>query len=187
MSGGKEGRDVVRWVTLPAIPTKSPGDSAESGAGVWAARWRPIDISPLVRAVGTAELGSRIEELADFFEYAPVPVHQVGDVGVMSRANQIQLTLLDHEGDPSGFVGQEFTKFFTNRADLDEMVVANLANEPIVNYTTTAVTRTGDELPVVVYSTKVGFDGSRLLSRCFLFEPATAQGTDDPTQPGQPA
>src|SRR4051812_41679987 len=60
------------------------------------------------------------EELADFLEHAPVPIHRVDEAGTLLWANRAELALLGYAADE--YIGHPISAFHVDQSVLADML-----------------------------------------------------------------
>jgi PAS domain S-box-containing protein len=105
------------------------------------------------------------EELADFFENAPVGFHWVGADGYILWANRVELELLGYTREE--FVGHHASEFHVEQHVLED-IFRRLNNcEDIHNYEVQLQSKDGSIKTVLLDSSVVRDNGKFLYTRCF--------------------
>ena len=105
------------------------------------------------------------EELRDFVENAPVPLHWVGADGTILWANQAELDLLGYDRD--AYVGRSVVDFHADRADAEAILGRLHGNEELHNHEARLRARDGSIKHVLISSNVLWKDGTFVHSRCF--------------------
>jgi PAS domain S-box-containing protein len=105
------------------------------------------------------------EELRDFVENAPVPLHWVGADGTILWANQAELDLLGYERD--AYVGRSVVDFHAERADAEDILTRLRRNEELHNHEARLRARDGSIKHVLISSNVLWKDGHFVHTRCF--------------------
>jgi PAS domain-containing protein len=130
-----------------------------------------VPVTPLPTA-GEAAPDSSPDELAMLvrgFENAPVGLHIVGGDGLIKWANHHEVETLGYLDDPSAYIGHHIAEFHADQAVIDDMLDRLVSGRPLTHYRATLLTKGGEHLPVVIYSSP-RFDGDNFVNtRCYTF------------------
>ena len=108
-----------------------------------------------------------LEMLVRAFDNAPVGLHIVGADGLVRWANRMELETLGYQDDPEAYLGHHIAEFHADQAVIDDMLDRLVGGRPLVQHRATLLTRAGEHLPVVIYSSP-RFDGEDFLNtRCY--------------------
>jgi PAS domain S-box-containing protein len=130
----------------------------------------------LLETMSEAERQELFDVLDDFFENAPVALHIVGPDGLIRRANRMELESLGYEHEPEKYIGHHISEFHADQSVIDEMLERLVGGRPLIHYQAKLVHRSGETMPVVIYSSP-RFDNSKFVNtRCFTF-PKTVDST----------
>ena len=105
------------------------------------------------------------EELADFLENAPVPIHRVDATGTLLWANRAELELLGYSAEE--YIGHPSSAFHVDQAVLADMMARVTRGETLHDYHTRLRAKDGSIRHVLVSSNMYVKDGRRISSRCF--------------------
>jgi PAS domain S-box-containing protein len=105
------------------------------------------------------------EDLADFLENAPVPIHSVDPAGMIVWANRAELELLGYRADE--YIGRPIAAFHADPSVLADMMARLARGETLRDYETRLVARDGTLRHVLVSSNMLVRDGEQILSRWF--------------------
>jgi PAS domain S-box-containing protein len=105
-------------------------------------------------------------ELAEFLEYAPVPIHSVDGAGRILWANRAELALLGYSADE--YIGKPIAAFHIDQAAIADMLEALARGETLRDREAQLRARDGSIRHVLISSNlQVAGDG-RVASRCFM-------------------
>ncbi|MCE9548540.1 MAG: PAS domain S-box protein, partial [Planctomycetia bacterium] len=105
------------------------------------------------------------QELADFFENAPVGLHWVGPDGIILRANKAELEMLGYTREE--YLGQHISTMHADESVIDD-VLQRLANaETLINYEARLRCKDGSIKEVLIASNSLWENGQFIHSRCF--------------------
>lgn len=139
----------------------------------------PRPAAELLQTMPEEERRELFDLLDDFFEDAPVALHIVGPDGLIRRANKLELESLGYADDPSQYVGHHIAEFHADQAVIDEMLERLVGGRPLIHYQAKLRHRSGETVPVIIYSSP-RFDESQFVNtRCFTF-PKTVDTTVQP-------
>jgi hypothetical protein len=105
------------------------------------------------------------QELEDFFENAPIPLHWVNHDGYIIRANQAELRLLGYCREE--YVGQHITQFHADQTAIAELIQRLCANETLHNFRATLRCKDGSIKQVLIDSNVYWRNGEFCHTRCF--------------------
>lgn len=124
------------------------------------------DITERKRA--EAALRQSQQELADFFDNAPIGLHWVGDDGTILRANQSELDLLGYSHDE--YVGRNIRDFHCD-LEVIEDILNRLANgEVLQDYEARLRCKDGSIRNVRINSSVYRENGTFIHTRCFTYD-----------------
>ena len=124
------------------------------------------DITERKRA--EAALRQSQQELADFFDNAPIGLHWVGDDGTILRANQSELDLLGYSHDE--YVGRNIRDFHCD-VEVIEDILNRLANgEVLQDYEARLRCKDGSIRNVRINSSVYRENGTFIHTRCFTYD-----------------
>jgi PAS domain S-box-containing protein len=124
------------------------------------------DITERKRA--EAALHQSQQELADFFDNAPIGLHWVGDDGTILRANQSELDLLGYSHDE--YVGRNIRDFHCD-VEVIEDILNRLANgEVLQDYEARLRCKDGSIRNVRINSSVYRENGTFIHTRCFTYD-----------------
>jgi PAS domain S-box-containing protein len=111
------------------------------------------------------ELAAREAELADFFENAVVGLHWVGPDGIILRANQADMALLDYRHDE--YVGRHIAEFHADQDVIADILRRLTAGEKLQDYPARLRRKDGAIKDVLIDSSVMWEDGRFVHTRCF--------------------
>ncbi len=110
-------------------------------------------------------LAAKLEELTDFFENAPVPLHWVNGSGIIIWANRAELDLLGYTKEE--YIGNHISHFHADSKVIEDILVRLIKKETLKNYPSYLKTRNGSLIPVIINS-NVRWKGDQFIhTRCF--------------------
>ena len=118
-------------------------------------------------------LAEREQQLTDFLEHAPLPIHSVGEDGSITWANQAELSLLGYER--SEYVGHPAAKFYVDPSVIDDMLTRLYAGEMVQGLSAQLRCKDGTVRDVLIDANALLQDGRFLQSRCFLRDVTAAR------------
>ena len=105
------------------------------------------------------------EELTDFIENAALPLHWVNGEGIITWANQAELTALGYERDE--YIGQPISNFHADQ-DIISDILKRLTNyETLHNYRARLICNDGSIKHVLISSNVLEKEGKFIHTRCF--------------------
>lgn len=144
---------------LNAAPAPPPRDTALS----------PQRAADLLETMLESERQELFDLLDDFFENAPVALHIVGPDGLIRRANRMELESLGYQDAPEKYIGHHIAEFHADQSVIDEMLERLVGGRPLIHYQAKLVHRSGETMPVVIYSSPRFNDNQFVNTRCFTF------------------
>ena len=118
-----------------------------------------------VRKQAEEELRRSEQELADFFENAPMGFHWVAPDGTILLANRAELEMLGYAYDE--FVGHPLSEFYVDPHDLDEVLVRLKSGETITDHEVRLRGKDGAVREVRLSSNVRWEDGRFMHARCY--------------------
>jgi PAS domain S-box-containing protein len=122
-----------------------------------------LDLARQRRAAREA-LRKSEDELADFFESAPVGLHWVGPDGTILRANQAELDLLGYRRDE--YVGRHIAEFHADRDVIDGILQRLSADETVHDHEARLRCKDGSIKHVLIDASVRWEDGRFVHTRC---------------------
>lgn len=111
------------------------------------------------------ELELANEELIDFIENAAIPLHWVDSAGIITWANQAELTALGYE--KHEYIGQPISTFHADQNAIRDILKRLQNNETLHNYRAQLRCKDGTLKHVLISSNVLRKDGRFIHSRCF--------------------
>jgi PAS domain S-box-containing protein len=111
------------------------------------------------------ELSLANEELTDFIENAALPLHWVNGQGIITWANQAELTALGYE--KHEYIGQPIAKFHADQHTIQDILKRLTNNETLNNYRASLVCKDGTIKHVLISSNVLRKDEKFIHTRCF--------------------
>jgi two-component system sensor histidine kinase VicK len=111
-----------------------------------------------------ADLKNRLEDLTDFIENAPMPIHWVDSSGTILWANQAELDLLGYPGEE--YIGHSITDFYTDEDAANDVLQRLADNQPLADYFAALKCKDGSVKYVLINSNVYRKDGRFIHSRC---------------------
>lgn len=108
---------------------------------------------------------TRIEELSDYIENAPIPLHWVDAAGIIIWANQAELDLLGYI--KNEYVGKPIKNFHADRQVIEDILDRLAKNETLHNYPSSLKTKSGAVKQVLISSNVLRRNGEFMCTRCF--------------------
>jgi PAS domain S-box-containing protein len=105
------------------------------------------------------------EELTDFIENAALPLHWVNGEGIITWANQAELTALGYEKEE--YIGQPIAKFHADQKTIEDILTRLINNETLINYRANLVCKDGTIKHVLISSNVLRKDEKFIHTRCF--------------------
>ncbi|MES2454830.1 MAG: PAS domain-containing sensor histidine kinase [Bacteroidota bacterium] len=105
------------------------------------------------------------EELTDFIENAALPLHWVNGEGIITWANQAELTALGYEKEQ--YIGQPISKFHADQNVIGDILTRLKNNETLHNYRAQLLCNDGSVKHVLISSNVLRKDGKFIHTRCF--------------------
>jgi PAS domain S-box-containing protein len=157
----------VRCFAFPDLNAAAPPRDAGS------TQQRATD---LLETMMESERQELFDLLDDFFENAPVALHIVGPDGLIRRANRMELESTGYQDEPEKYIGHHISEFHADQSVIDDMLERLVGGRPLIHYQAKLVHRSGETMPVVIYSSPRFNDSQFVNTRCFTF-PKTVDGT----------
>ena len=115
-----------------------------------------------------SELRRRERDAHDFFENGAIGVHWIDTDGIVVRANQAQLDLLDHGS--GAFIGQPMRRFYASPETFDDMLRRAIAGETLRNHEVRLLASDGSVRHVLMTCDAVFDTGAFQYWRCFTVD-----------------
>lgn len=132
-------------------------------------RVAPVSVKDQVTALDEKEKKRRFFELEDFFMNASIPVHIVGEDGIIEWANKTELQSMGYEEYPKEYIGNHIADFHADNTVIEEMLTRLLDNRPLVDFEAKLVRRDGSVFSVAICSNSRIEDGDFINTRCFTY------------------
>jgi len=107
----------------------------------------------------------RVEEITDFIENAPVPLHWVNNSGVIVWVNQAELDLLGYKKEE--YLNKHISHFHTDKAAIENILVRLINKETITNHRASLQCKDGSTKQVLISSNVYWKDNEFIHTRCF--------------------
>lgn len=159
----------VRYFAFPDMDAAAPPRDAVSTTQQRAA-------ADLIETMTEPERQELFDLLDDFFENAPVALHIVGPDGLIRRANRMELESTGYRDEPEKYIGHHISEFHADQSVIDDMLERLVGGRPLIHYQAKLLHRSGETMPVVIYSSPRFNDNQFVNTRCFTF-PKTVDGT----------
>lgn len=114
------------------------------------------------------ELREKKEELEDFLEDSPVPIHWVAPNGRILRANRAELELLGYA--PEEYIGRAVREFHVEPEKADEMLERLFRGETLCRHEAQLRSRSGAIRQVILDANVQMRDGRIAHTRCFTLD-----------------
>ena len=124
------------------------------------------DITERKRA--EAALRQSQQELADFFDNAPIGLHWVGNDGTILRANQSELDLLGYSHDE--YVGRNIRDFHCDLEVIEDILIRLANGEVLQDYEARLRCKDGSIRNVRINSSVYRENGTFVHTRCFTYD-----------------
>ena len=111
------------------------------------------------------ELSLANEELTDFIENAAIPLHWVNGEGIITWANQAELSALGYE--KHEYIGQPIAKFNADQQTIQDILKRLINNETLHNYRASLLCKDGTVKHVLISSNVLRKDEKFIHTRCF--------------------
>lgn len=105
------------------------------------------------------------EELTDFIENAALPLHWVNGEGIITWANQAELSALGYKKEE--YIGQPISKFHADQNIINDILIRLKNNETLHNYRAKLLCSDGSVKHVLISSNVLRKDGKFVHTRCF--------------------
>jgi len=115
-----------------------------------------------------SELRRRERDAHDFFENGAIGVHWIDNDGIVIRANQAQLDLLDYSSD--AFIGRPMRRFYASPEAFDDMLHRAIAGETLRNHEVRLLASNGSVRHVLMTGDAVFDNGAFQYLRCFTVD-----------------
>jgi PAS domain S-box-containing protein len=127
---------------------------------------RTLEAESAARKAAETSLRRYQEEMADFFENAPVPLHLVGPDGTILQANRAELDLL---GYPAGeYVGHNVGDFHADTETIEDILGRLQRGETLHDYEARLRCKDGSVREVLIDSNVLWEDGRFVHTRCTM-------------------
>ena len=127
-------------------------------------RSRSLDTEKSRRESAEADLRRQQQEMADFFENAPIAFHWVDAHGIIVQANRAELALLGYTA--AEYVGRPVAHFHVDPAALDDILRRLKAGETLHDYEARLRCKDGSIKHVLIDSNVLWEDGRFVHTRC---------------------
>jgi len=154
-------------VTIAGQPYRTDTAEANYLAQMVELRQKALQLEREVNARRAMQrvLAEREQQLTEFLEHAPLPIHSVGGDGTITWANQAELSLLGYER--SEYVGQPAAKFCVDPKVVDDLLTRLYAGEMVQGLPAQLRCKDGTVRDVLIDANALMQDGRFLQSRCF--------------------
>ena len=105
------------------------------------------------------------QELADFFDHAPMALHWVGPDGIILRVNEAELRLLGYTRDE--YLGHHIAEFHADQHVIADILRRLHAGEELQDYEARLVCKDGTLKHVLINSNVLWEQGQFIHTRCF--------------------
>ena len=105
------------------------------------------------------------QELADFFDHAPMALHWVGPDGIILRVNEAELRLLGYTRDE--YLGHHIAEFHADQHVIADILRRLHAGEELQDYEARLVCKDGTIKHVLINSNVLWEQGQFIHTRCF--------------------
>ncbi len=106
------------------------------------------------------------DDLADFFDNAPVGMHMLGSDGTILRVNRAELALLGYTRDE--YIGRNVAEFHADPDALEEMLIRLRTGETLQNFDARLRCKDGSLKPVQIDASVLWRDDGFVHARCIL-------------------
>ena len=120
-------------------------------------------------------LKMQLEDVYDFIENVPMPLHWVNGSGIIIWANKAELDLLGYE--KCEYINKHISNFHAEKETIDDILVRLVNKEHLKNYPSKLKCKDGSIKQVLINSNVYWRDGEFVHTRCF-----TRDVTDDESQ-----
>ena len=120
------------------------------------------------RKVADALLRRSEQELADFFDNAPIGMHWVGPDGVILRVNQSELDMLGYSREE--FVGRNIAEFHCDQEVVQDILNRLAAGEVLEDYEARLRCKDGTVKTIRIAGNVYREDGKFVHTRCFTYD-----------------
>jgi len=110
-------------------------------------------------------LKNQVEELTDFIENVPAPLHWVNGSGIIIWANRAELDLLGYE--KSEYINRHISNFHADKKAIDDILTGLVNKETLVNYPAQLKCKDARIKQVLISSNVYWKDGEFIHTRCF--------------------
>jgi len=129
------------------------------------------------RAIAPEEPGEDDQELADFFENAPLGLHWVGPDGIILRANQAELDMLGYARDE--YVGRSIAEFHADADVIDDILRRLRAGETLHDRPARLRRKDGSIRHVLISSNVLRVNGTFVHTRCLTRDVTDLKWAED--------
>jgi PAS domain S-box-containing protein len=127
---------------------------------------RSLEVESAARKAAETSLRRYQEEMADFFENAPVPLHLVGPDGTILQANRAELDLLGYAADE--YVGHNVGDFHADTETIEDILGRLQRGETLHDYEARLRCKDGSIREVLIDSNVLWEDGRFIHTRCTM-------------------
>ena len=117
------------------------------------------------------------QELADFFDHAPMALHWVGPDGVILHVNEAELRLLGYSRDD--YLGHHIAEFHADPHVIADILRRLHAGEELHDYEARMVCKDGTLKHVLIDSNVLWEHGQFIHTRCFTRDITAQKGTEE--------
>jgi PAS domain S-box-containing protein len=117
------------------------------------------------------------QELADFFDHAPMALHWVGPDGIILHVNEAELRLLGYSRDD--YVGHHIAEFHADPHVIADILRRLHAGEELHDYEARLVCKDGTIKQVLIDSNVLWEQGQFIHTRCFTRDITAQQGAKE--------
>jgi len=114
---------------------------------------------------GTDAKISRLEDLTDFIENAPMAMHWINGSGIIIWANQAELDMLGYTKEQ--YLNKHISNFHLDRDVIDTIMKRLIAKDTLKDYPARLLCRNGDLKYVLINSNVRWNNGEFIHTRCF--------------------
>jgi PAS domain S-box-containing protein len=108
------------------------------------------------------------QDLAEFLDHAPIPIHSIDASATIVWANQAELELMGYRADE--YIGRPIAAFHADPSVLEDMLARLARGETLRDYEVRLRARDGSIRHVLLSSNMHERDGQRICSRCFVLD-----------------
>jgi two-component system, OmpR family, sensor histidine kinase VicK len=111
------------------------------------------------------DIQDEVEDLRDFIENAPMPLHWVNGSGIIIWVNRAELDFLGYSKDE--FINKHISKFHADKNVIEDILSRLINKETLLNYPARMVCKNGEIKDVLINSNVYWKDGQFIHTRCF--------------------